>query len=498
VILESAIADLPIDLRWLFESGAVTIEQLAALHQALGATTAADLLAAVRQQAIRNVPGLDPTVEAAIATTLPTLRRAVPRVPLGRALSIAEPILQRLRGLPGVEWASAVGSLRRGVDTVGDIELVAPAASPEPVLDELAKMPGIARHLHRGARRLYVLFERLQIGVRCPEPRFGGAALLHLTGDPAHFASLCDAAAARGWTLGPDGLYTGSSASPISESEEEIYNALELPLIPPELREGDEAIAAARDGRLPTLVGRPDIRGDLHMHSTWSDGRDSIEAMVQACAALGYEYLAITDHSQRSAAVRNLTVDGVARQADEIAALRERHPQIAILHGCEVDILPDGSLDFPDRILERFDLVLASLHEHAGHSPEQLLARYMKAMAHPLVSIITHPTNRLVPHRPGYDLDYARLIAAAVETRTVLEIDGAPAHLDMDGRLARQAIAAGATVAIDSDCHRADMLGRQMTLGLLMARRGWVEPRHVLNTRPLADVRAAIAAKRGQ
>jgi DNA polymerase (family 10) len=498
VMLESAIADLPIDLRWLFESGVVTIEQLATLHQALGATSTADLLAAARQQAIRNVPGLDPTVEAAIATALPTLRRAVPRVALGRAIAIAEPILQRLRELPGVEWASAVGSLRRGVDTVGDIELVAPVAAPEAVLDALARMPGIARHLHRGARRLYVLFERVQIGVRCPEPRFGGAALLHLTGNPAHFASLCDTAAARGWTLGPDGLYTGSSSSPISEGEEEIYNALDLPLIPPELREGHEAVAAAREGRLPTVVERGDIRGDLHMHSTWSDGRDSIEVMVLACAALGYEYLAITDHSPRSAAARNLTLDGVARQADEIAALRERYPQIGILHGCEADILPDGSLDFPDRVLERFDVVLASLHEQAGHGPDQLLARYLKAMEHPLVAMITHPTNRLVPHRPGYDIDYARLIAAAVETRTVLEIDGAPAHLDMDGRLARQAIEAGATVAIDSDCHRSDMLGRQMGLGLLMARRGWVEPRHVLNTRPLAEVRAAIAAKRSR
>jgi DNA polymerase (family X) len=497
-MLESAIADLPIDLRWLFESGAVTIDQLAALHQALGATTTPDLLAAVRQQAIRNVPGLDPTIEAAIATTLPTLRGAVPRVPLGRAVAIAEPILHRLRELAGVEWASTVGSLRRGLDTVGDIELIAPTAAPELVLDELARLLPAARQLHRGPRRLYLLSERAQIGVRCPEPRFGGATLLQLTGDPAHFASLCDAAAARGWTLGPDGLYTGSSSSPVSESEEEIYNALELALIPPELRDGDEAILAAREGRLPQLVGRADIRGDLHMHSTWSDGRDSIEAMVQACVALGYEYMAITDHSQHSAAMRNLTTDGVSRQADEIAALRERYPQIAILHGCEVDILPDGSLDFPDRTLERFDLVLASLHEHAGHDPDQLLSRYLKAMAHPLVSVITHPTNRLVPHRPGYQIDYARLIGAAVETQTVLEIDGAPAHLDMDGPLARQAIGAGATVTIDSDCHRAEMLGRQMALGLLMARRGWVEARHVLNTRPLAEVRAAIAAKRAR
>jgi len=498
VSLESAIADLPIDLRWLFEAGVVTIEQLAALHQALGATTTTDLLAAVRQQAIRNVPGLDPTIEAAITTTLPSLRHAVPRVPLVRAVAIAEPILERLRELPGVEWASAVGSLRRGLDTIGDIELVAPTPSPEAVLDELARMSPAARHLHRGPRRMYVLSERVQIGVRCPEPRFGGAALLHLTGSPAHFAALCDVAAARSWTLGPDGLYTGSSASPISEGEEEIYNALDLPLIPPELRDGGEAIAAARENRLPQLVSRADIRGDLHMHSTWSDGRDSIETMVQACIALGYEYLAITDHSESSAALRNLTLDGVARQADEIATLRERYPRIAILHGCEVDILPDGSLDFPDRILERFDLVLASLHEHAGHDPNRLLSRYLGAMAHPLVSMITHPTNRLVPHRAGYDIDYPRLIAAAVETRTVLEIDGAPAHLDMDGPLARQAVGAGATVAIDSDCHRADMLGRQMGLGLLMARRGWVEPRHVLNARPLADVRAAIAAKRNR
>jgi DNA polymerase (family 10) len=169
---------------------------------------------------------------------------------------------------------------------------------------------------------------------------------------------------------------------------------------------------------------------------------------------------------------------------------------MAILHGCEVDILPDGRLDFPDAVLERFDIVLASLHERAGHEPDQLLARYAAAMAHPLVTLITHPTNRLVPTRGGYDLDYDRLFEMAVTTQTVLEIDGAPSHLDLDGALARRAVAAGATVAIDSDCHRAEMLGRQMDLGIMTARRGWVEPRHVLNTRSLAGVRAAIAAKR--
>jgi DNA polymerase (family 10) len=232
------------------------------------------------------------------------------------------------------------------------------------------------------------------------------------------------------------------------------------------------------------------------MHTEWSDGRDSVATMVEAAAALGYEYIAITDHSPHSAATRNLTADAVARQAEEIAALRERHPGLTLLHGCEVDILADGRLDFRDTILERFDIVLASLHERHGHSPDQLLARYIAAMRHPLVSMITHPTNRLIPYRPAYELDYDRLFEAAVETKTLIEIDGAPAHLDLDGALARRAIAAGAKVAIDSDCHRAEMLNRQMEFGVMTARRGWVEARHVVNTRPWSEVRAFIAAKR--
>jgi DNA polymerase (family 10) len=496
VLVESAIADLPADLRWLFESGAVTIEQLAAIHRAIGVTSAADLWALVNERQLGALPGLEPGVEAKVAAALPSLRARIPRIPLGRAVAVAELLLDPLRQTPGVAWAMPVGSLRRGQDMVGDIEILAPTNRPAEAIETLLSLPSSSQVLHRGERRVYLLSDRVQVGVRLPEPANAGADLLYLTGSRAHFEGLQAHAAASGWTLRAGGLHSGDGTLTPAAEESVIYRALGLPVIPPEIRNGDDEIALAARGALPALVSRDDIRGDLHMHSLWSDGRDPIEAMVEGCRALGYEYMAITDHSPHSAAARNLTLDGVKKQAEEIARLRERYPDITILHGCEVDILPDGRLDFPDKVLEQLDIILASLHERANHGPDQLMDRYASAMRHPLVTLITHPTNRIVPSRPGYDLDYDRLFEMAVETQTVVEIDGSPSHLDLDGALARRAIATGATVSIDSDCHRSEMLGRQMDLGIFTARRGWVEPRHVLNTRSLADVRSLIAAKR--
>jgi DNA polymerase (family 10) len=496
VLVESAIADLPIDLRWLLESEAVDINGLGRLHEALGIVTAGDVGAAIARRAIAEIGGFDESVESAVARALPRLRASLPRIPLGRAIALAQPIISRLQELPQVAAVTPVGSVRRGLDFVGDIELVAVTDAAEPAIDTFVGLLDHSRILHRSDSRAYLLTDRVQLGLRCVEPSSAGAALLHLTGSVAHLTALRAVANERGGSLEPDGLVCPEGER-VAVSEEAIYNRLGMPFIPPEIRTGSDEIDAARSGRLPALVTRDDIRGDLHMHTEWSDGRDTIEAMVQAAMALGYEYMAITDHSPSSAATRNLTADAVSRQADEIARLRERYPLISILHGCEVDILQDGHLDFPTRILERFDIVLASLHEAMGHSPERLMRRYQAAMRHPLVTIITHPTNRVVPHRKGYDLDYDRLFALAAETGTVVEVDGSPSHLDLHGTLARKAVAAGATIAIDSDCHRAEMLDRQMQLGLMLARSGWVERRHVLNARPLAEVRALIAAKRG-
>jgi DNA polymerase (family 10) len=498
VFVESGVADLPADLRWLYESGAVTLEELARLHEQLGATALADLAAAIEEGTIRTVPGLDDTAEAAITAALGNLRLAIRRIPLGRAVGLVDPLLTHLRSLPGIAWALPVGSLRRAQDTVGDIELVAAAGDPSTAIDEVSQLPEVDRLLYKSSRRLYLLINRIQIGVRFPAPINAGSTLLYLTGSTAHVHGLQARASDRGWRLTSEGLRTSDGALQMAESEEPIYRSLGLPFIPPEIRDGDGEIGAAEQGALPRLLTREDIRGDLHMHSVWSDGRDSIETMVAACRDLGYEYIAITDHSPASGVARSLTARNVKRQAEEIAGVRERFPEITILHGCEVDILPEGRLDFHDKVLEGFDIVLASLHHRSGDGRDQLLQRYVSAMRHPLVALITHPTNRLVPHRTGYDLDYDRLFETAAETGTWLEIDGAPAHMDLDGAMARRAIALGATVVVDSDCHRADLLGRHMHLGVITARRGWVEARHVANTRPLADLRALIARKRAR
>jgi DNA polymerase (family 10) len=496
VLLESAIADLPADLRWLYETGAVTIAQLDALHDQLDVASLADLVDAVGSDALSSVPGFDEITAQAVEAALPKLRRSRRRIPLGRATAVSAPILEQIRLSPGVHWVEPAGSLRRAEDSVGDLEIVAAVDDPTPVSEATVRAVGVDRVLHRSGRRLYLLMNQVQVGVRFPKPAQAGATLLRLTGSQAHFRALQARAEARGWQLTRDGLRAADGAAVPAASEAEIYTLLDLPFIPPEIRSGGEEIEAAAQGALPRLLRRQDIRGDLHMHSLWSDGHDAIDAMIGGCRAMGYEYAAITDHSPRSGAARSLTSESVAMQRDEIAALREQLPDIAILHGCEVDILPDGRLDFPDRVLEQFDIVLASLHHPANQSSQDLLRRYTEAMHHPLVAVITHPANRSVPNNPGYDLDYDRLFEAAAQTGTCLEIDGAPGHLDMSGPLARRAVAAGVTVTVDSDSHRADVLGRQMALGVAMACRGWVEPRHVLNTRPLAEVRGFIARKR--
>jgi DNA polymerase (family 10) len=341
-------------------------------------------------------------------------------------------------------------------------------------------MPALADVLHRSNRRAILHYQYVEFDLRVAAPEEYGTTLFNATGSRRHIQAV--------------NALRGRPA--IWPREEDVYRQAGLPWIPPEIRHATGEIEAATDHSLPALLERDDIRGDLHMHSTYSDGRDALPQMVAACRALGYEYIAITDHSERAAASRTLSIDELARQRDEVARLREEFPQIEILHGVEVDILLDGSLDFPDTVLERLDIVLASLHDSGRQDPSALTRRCIQAIRHPLVNVITHPANRLVGRRAGYALDFDAVYAAAAETGTALEIDGAPSHLDLDSDHARAAVAAGVTVVIDSDCHHARSLDRQMQMGVGIARRGWVEARHVLNARPVEEVRAFVAAKR--
>jgi DNA polymerase (family 10) len=417
-----------------------------------------------------------------------------PRIPLGRAWAIAQRVIDAASD--DDTRITPVGSLRRFEATVGDVSLLVATPSATDLFDRLARADGLAVR-HRTRNRCVLQMGRDTATVHTTVPEVSGAALLHHTGSRSHIAGLTRRAETRGIELGPTGLRGRQHGEALaSDSEARVYELLDLPFIAPELRQGHDELEAAEAGRLPTLVERRHIRGDLHMHSIWSDGHDSIAAMIETCVALGYEYVAITDHSGSSRAAGGLTAELLQRQRREIDELRGRFPAIAVLHGAEVDILPDGRLDYTDEVLAELDIVLASLHDAAGHDDLRLTERYLSAMRHPLVNIITHPTNRLIGHRAGYNLDFPRLFATAVETGTVLEIDGAPGHLDMDGMLARRAVEAGVMVSIDSDCHRSLWLDRQMTFGLGTARRGWVEPHQVLNTRPLAGLREILAGKR--
>jgi DNA polymerase (family 10) len=424
----------------------------------------------------------------------------VGRISLGRAHALAAFAIQAATraGVP-VDHLLPLGSLRRFAPAIGDVSLlaVAPAAEHARILDAFAHLSHVSTVLQASPTSVTTTTERGPITVHVTNPDDAGAALVWHTGSRAHTALLQARARALGTDFA-DGRLLRAGSSLACPTESELYRLVGLPHIPAELREGTDEIQVAERGNLPSLLAAAHVRGDLHMHSAWSDGRDSITAMAAAARDLGYDYMAITDHSQRARASRALARHDIARQRNEVEAARDRLAPFEILHGIEVDIMPDGTLDFPDELLADFDIVLASLHDDAGQGGAQLMARYLGAMANPCVNVVTHPANRTPGGFSGYDLDFDRLFAAAVETGTALEIDGAPNHLDMDGDVARRAVAAGVTVVVSSDSHRATALGQQMAFGVGTARRGWVEPRHVLNTRPVDEIRTFVAAKRSR
>jgi len=423
------------------------------------------------------------------------------RIPLGRADMLASTAVREAHqaGLPADDIVP-VGGVRRYAPAVDGAVLLAVTddARREEFLAGFARLAFVRSVVGSSASSVRVSTDRGLVEVHVSRPDTAGAALVWHTGTRRHTKWLQARAETLGLQFAHGRLERTGGIPVLVPDEQTFYRLLDLPYIAPELREGEDEVDAADGGRLPSLVTTLHIRGDLHMHTTWSDGRDSIMHMVLSSRQLGYEYVAITDHSERSWASRKLLSLEVPLQREEIDTVRSHAPGIEILHGVEVDIMPDGSLDFTDETLEGFDIVLASLHDANGQDGRRLTDRYLQAMRHPLVNVITHPANRSPALSDGYELDFDRLFEVAVETGTAMEIDGAPGHLDMDGRVARRAADAGVTIVINSDCHRAEALGRQMSFGIGTARRGWVGPEQVLNTRGIDGVRQFVARKRGR
>jgi DNA polymerase (family 10) len=402
-------------------------------------------------------------------------------ITLGRAWDVLDPLIAAVaEHCPDVQPLEPTGGVRRVDPIVTTLSLVGRSPNPARSLERITALPILSDVLHHTAGRALVLFDGHEVDIHLASPGEHGTVLFAATGTAEHVVNVLQRRGPR-----------------LSASETEVYTHAGLAYVPPEMRGTAGALEAAERKAFPPLVHRDDIRGDLHMHTTYSDGRDALARMVHSAQALGYEYIAITDHSEHAGASHTVDADGLQRQRDEIEKIRAATRGLTIFHGLEVDILPNGSLDCPDERLATLDIVLASLHDAAGHDRARLTRRYLGAIRHPLVNIITHPANQVVGHRAGYDLDYDAIYAAAAETGTALEVDGAPVHLDLSGERARDATRAGVTLAIDGDCHRARALDRQMRLAVGTARRGWVEPRHVLNTRRAADVRGFVARKRG-
>jgi DNA polymerase (family 10) len=401
---------------------------------------------------------------------------------LGRAWDVVDRLVTSIAfACPDIRALEPAGDLRRGEPLATSVILVGSSVDPRGTLSTILSLFNPRDLIERTDDRLVVNYLNAAVDIRITTPVAFGTTMLQATGTPKHVEQL---------------IALGAPLTNRFSSEAEIYASIGLPYVPPEIRDGTDEIEAARNGQLPKLVDVADVRGDLHMHTTYSDGRDSLRAMVQGCHALGYEYMAITDHSWGATASRTMAVTAAHEQRAEIEALRDEFAPMTILHGVEVDILPDGSLDFSDDLLETFDIVLASLHEHARHSGQQLTERTIAAIKHPFVNVICHPANQLVGRHPGYALDFDAIYRAAADTGTALEIDGAPSHMDLDASRARAAATAGVTLVLDSDCHRVEALGRQMRLGVGTARRAWLTSANILNTRPLAELREFIHAKR--
>ncbi|MFS8665179.1 MAG: DNA polymerase/3'-5' exonuclease PolX [Limnochordales bacterium] len=484
---------MPPGLRELTRVPGVGPKLAQTLYRELGVTSLDELEAACRAQRVRHVKGLGPRSELNILRGIERLRRQSARVPLGVALPIAQQLVKALAALPAVQRIAVAGSLRRGRETVGDLDIVASSSDPAAVMDAFVALPGVEQVLARGETKVSVVLKLgMQADLRVVADGQFAAALHHFTGSKEHNVALRELAHSQGLKISEYGIVRIIDGQPLAiATEADVFAAVGLPYIPPELREDGSEITAAREGRLPALVTLADIKGDLHVHSHWSDGVNSIEEMARAAQARGYQYIAITDHSRSLGVARGLDPERLEAQLAEIEALNRRLDGFRVLSGCEVDILPDGTLDLPDELLARLDVVVASVHSAMQQDEAEMTERLVAAMRHPHVDIIGHPTGRLLGRREPYAVDMERIIAVAAETGTALEINASPERLDLKDVHARWARERGVMLVVNTDAHSVEGL-EQMAYGVTVARRAWLGAGDVLNSLPWPELKAHL------
>jgi DNA polymerase (family 10) len=513
-------AEMPATLVELLEIPGVGPKTVALVWKGLGVETVADLRAAAESGRLRQLRGISAPTEQRILEAIDAIAARPPeRMLIDRAQSTSDGLVARLADTPGMRRIVQAGSLRRRRETVGDLDLLVETDDPGAVLKRFASLPDVDHVLGSGqAKAAVALKAGPQVDLMLMPPGEAGTYLVHFTGSAAHNVALRGIARDRGWSLSEKGfLRLGDDGEPLTGDAAElrtfadepgVYAFLGLAFVPPELREDRGEIEAARHGRLPSLVTRSDLRGDLHSHSDWSDGTHSIEAMAEAARRLGHAYQVLTDHSQSLGIANGLIPERVEQQRGLIAGLNARFaqedaagktpegavPGFRLLHGCELEVRADATLDYDDDLLARFDLVVASVHVARRQTRAELTRRTLTAIRSPHVDVIAHPSGRMINGRDELDLDWDAVFAAAAETGTALEINGSPPRLDLSAERARRAIESGCLISIDSDAHRISEY-EFLRWGVDQARRAWAEPRNVLNTRPLDELLAWVAAK---
>jgi DNA polymerase (family 10) len=490
--LEEVRAQIPAGVRALTEIPTLGPKRALVLHEELGIASVDELAEAITAGRLSGLKGFGAKTEENILRGIELMRGAGDRVPIDVALEVAEEILAALSPLAG--RCVYAGSLRRAQETVGDVDVLATAEASGPLMEAFATLPYASEVIARGDTKTSIRTDQgLQVDLRVVPPESWGAALQYFTGSKAHNVRTREIAVRAGLKLSEYGLFSVETGELIvSATEEEVYERLGLPWIPPPLREDGGEIQAALRGELPRLVQLRDLRGDLHSHTDLTDGTASLEDMVAAAAEYGFAYYAITDHAP-NLFMQRMTDEKMLAQRDAVRALQARYPDMTLLHGTELNIDPDGEVDWPAEFLAGFDICVASVHSHFTQGPEDMTRRLVRAAENPDVQVLGHPTARLIGRRPSVDADWDEVFAACARGRTVLEIDAFPDRLDLPADLIRRARRHGVKFAIDSDAHATGHFAN-LRYGVGTAQRGWLTPDDVVNTWPLERLRAYLHA----